>query len=529
MKKLTYILMTAAALTAFNACSDNALDRVNEDVNHPKDADAKFIFTDVCLASGFTVTGGDFNTYLGVAVEHWGGCHNQFFKADQRTGEWISSSCFNNTWIGIYKAIGDARKVVEKTEKGSGTVDDGNATLNAAAKILLAYNSAILTDLFGDTPYSQACNYDQYKTPALDKQEDIYKTIMKLLDEAIEALSADGASPNLGTGANDLIYNGSSEKWLKFAHGLRARLTLETILKAADQDAAYTQILNDIDASFTSAADQAQIAQYDGDSQINPLFGLSYSREAIAASESLFNKLADRNDPRMYMLYCWNWSPVITDPLDPEEGFYPVPCGQGEEVQWEYAENTFFYSVDSPTHLLSYAELQFMKAEVLARKGSYTEARAALKNGLAEAFDNVNAMVQSAQKFQDAYGYGVYGPFYGGDYLTDSDVNNYVTTVFDPIADADLLAEIMVQKYLFFQNANGGSVQAYNDVRRLMAEGNGAENYIVLENPKNAEGLFPLRCGYGSSDTTTNPNVKAAFGDGKYVFTENVWWAGGTR
>ena len=529
MKKLTYILMTAAALTAFNACSDNALDPVNEDVNHLKDADAKFIFTDVCLASGFTVTGGDFNTYLGVAVEHWGGCHNQFFKADQRTGEWFSSSCFNNTWIGIYKAIGDARKVVEKTEKGSGTVDDGNATLNAAAKILLAYNSAILTDLFGDTPYSQACNYDQYKTPALDKQEDIYKTIMKLLDEAIEALSADGVSPNLGTGANDLIYNGSSEKWLKFAHGLRARLTLETILKAADRDAAYTQILSDIDASFTSAADQAQIAQYDGDSQINPLFGLSYSREAIAASESLFNKLADRNDPRMYMLYCWSWSPVITDPLDPEEGFYPVPCGQGEEVQWEYAENTFFYSVDSPTHLLSYAELQFMKAEVLARKGSYTEARAALKNGLAEAFDNVNAMVQSAQKFQDAYGYGVYGPFYGGDYLTDSDVNNYVTTVFDPIADADLLAEIMVQKYLFFQNANGGSVQAYNDVRRLMAEGNGAENYIVLENPKNAEGLFPLRCGYGSSDTTTNPNVKAAFGDGKYVFTENVWWAGGTR
>ena len=62
-----------------------------------------------------------------------------------------------------------------------------------------------------------------------------------------------------------------------------------------------------------------------------------------------------------------------------------------------------------------------------------------------------------------------------------------------------------------------------------MAEGGAAAAYITLENPKNATTGFPLRFGYGSSDTTTNPNIKAAFGDGSYVFTENVWWAGGTR
>ena len=42
-------------------------------------------------------------------------------------------------------------------------------------------------------------------------------------------------------------------------------------------------------------------------------------------------------------------------------------------------------------------------------------------------------------------------------------------------------------------------------------------------------GKFPLRCPYGNDDTTTNPNIQAAYGDGQYVFTENVWWAGGTR
>ena len=51
------------------------------------------------------------------------------------------------------------------------------------------------------------------------------------------------------------------------------------------------------------------------------------------------------------------------------------------------------------------------------------------------------------------------------------------------------------------------------------------EDIYGLQNP----GKFPLRCPYGNDDTTTNPNIQAAYGDGQYVFTENVWWAGGTR
>ena len=51
------------------------------------------------------------------------------------------------------------------------------------------------------------------------------------------------------------------------------------------------------------------------------------------------------------------------------------------------------------------------------------------------------------------------------------------------------------------------------------------EDFIQLKNPKS----FPLRCPYGNSDTTTNAEVKAAYGNGQYVYSENVWWAGGSR
>ena len=173
-----------------------------------------------------------------------------------------------------------------------------------------------------------------------------------------------------------------------------------------------------------------------------------------------------------------------------------------------------------------YAEVEFIKAEILARTGDYPSARLELDKAILATFENVNATVESAQQFPDIYGYGVYGPVYAGEYLSAADASDYSARVFGTLADEELLKEIMIQKYLFFHNANGGAVEAYNDVRRLKAAG---EDFITLANPKNAAGKFPLRCGYGSSDTTTNPNVQAAFGDGSYVYTEPVWWALGSK
>lgn len=53
---------------------------------------------------------------------------------------------------------------------------------------MLAYNLALLTDLYGDTPWSQTGNYMEYMQPDLDKQEAIYQDVFTLLDEALEDL-----------------------------------------------------------------------------------------------------------------------------------------------------------------------------------------------------------------------------------------------------------------------------------------------------------------------------------------------------
>ena len=57
-----------------------------------------------------------------------------------------------------------------------------------------------------------------------------------------------------------------------------------------------------------------------------------------------------------------------------------------------------------------------------------------------------------------------------------------------------------------------------------------------MTNPNNTQAgqnRLPLRLPYGSSDVLSNLNVREAFGSendaGRYIFTENVWWAGGNR
>ena len=155
--------------------------------------------------------------------------------------------------------------------------------------------------------------------------------------------------------------------------------------------------------------------------------------------------------------------------------------------------------LSAPTRLMSYHELQFVKAEAYVRMGAAQLANAsdALKKGVEAAFIKVG--------------------------LTAAEADAYYTASVLPRFTADPLKEVMNQKYLALYDEE--AIESYNDYRRLKAMGN--ENLITLANPNKTK--FPLRFTYGTSDVTTNLNIKDAYGDGTYVYTENVWWAGGTR
>jgi hypothetical protein len=512
IKLLGLFILTAFALS----CSDDILDKINEDNSHPKSVDAKYILADVITATAFSNTGGDINTYLSIYVEHEAGIHNQMFRAETRTGEPSLATTFNNKWISLYNALKNARIVIDLCSEGGRQA--GNSVTKGIAEILAAYNSALITDMFGDTPWSEAARIKDdgsplYMTPKIDRQEDIYSGIMALLDDAIADLQGEDVQP---VGDYDLMYRGDKSKWLKFAYGLKARYTMRLLLKASDKAGTYDKVLDYVSKSFASADEQAAFAIYDANN-LNPLFDFQWSRDGLAASESMANKLIARNDPRLRRVFVdANWT-QITGADD--ENYFMAPNGSPEEMQYYYNTSVFVYSQIAPTLLLSYHELLFLKAEALARKND-PSAKDVLKEAVIAAIANNEVNVAAAMNAPTVLGYGGLAETTAA--IDETEAAEYFDTSVAPLFDANPLSEVMVQKYLAFFGASGESTECYNDVRRLKALN---EPFITLANTNR----FPLRCGYGNSDTTTNPAVQDAYGDGQYVYSEPVWWAGGTR
>ncbi len=517
MKKLYSIILGFATLSlSLASCSEDVMDTINKDVNHATDVSAKFTLTELITRTAISITGGDLNTYAAVAVEHEGGVFNQLYNAETRTSEWNTSTCFNNSWGTLYTNMRNALVLIEKTKDDAESTDAGNAGIRGIAKVIYAHNSAVLTDLFGDVPFTEACLGSLNMTPAIDTQQSIYATIMTTLDEGIADLKSAGSG--FVDAKFDYMYGGDASLWLKFAYGLKARLLMHTIYRASDKDAVYNQIISLADQSFADPSEQAEFNVYDS-ANWNPTFDFQYSRDYFGVSQSIYNKMMARNDKRitrvLFEPYGYHLAPDSEDLILVPNGTDFAP------VQWVYSYSCFSLAMTASTYLMSYYELQFLKAEALARLGRDDEAKACVKLALEEAFVNTEVSLQSALAT------GNFGMPDDDEStpLTAEDADAYYDSIIAPLSGNALLAEIMVQKYLAMWGANGESLETYNDIRRMKALG---EEFVELENPKNSS-KFPLRYAYGADDTTTNPNVQAAFGNGQYVFSEPVWWAGGSR
>jgi hypothetical protein len=301
--------------------------------------------------------------------------------------------------------------------------------------------------------------------------------VVRLLDDAILNLGKTSTFASLGT--QDLIYGGNSARWIKAAQGLKARYSMRMSLKTPQ----YSKVIEYANASFALIADEFKFV-YNGTSAISPFARFLQDRNYFGVSASLYNRMMARNDPRLTLFF---------RPYPGLTVLNIAPNGNPQQVQQYYGISAISTNT-SPTYLMSFHELHFLKAEAYARMNQKDNAEVALKTALEAAFVKVGSTVSAA--------------------------NSYYSASVKPLFDTDPLKEIMNQKYIASYEQE--AVEAYNDYRRLVAMGN---NFIQLGNTRQ----FPQRLTYGDSDVTTNQNISAAYGDGSYVYTEKVWWAGGTR
>lgn len=483
MKKYINKIIILSMGIVLYSCSQDKLDDINYNGNDPSDVSSSLIITDVMVSSAFNVIGSDLAFYASTYMEHNVGVYGQMSNAEIRVAEPTSSATYNNVWSSTYTNLLNLKDIIKKCSPAGS--EEGNFHTLGIAQILTAYNLGVLTDVMGDVPWTEALQPGIIFTPQLDSQESIYTELFKLLDAGISNLEKTTNFSSLG--AQDVIYGGNAAKWIKMAYGLKARHTMRLSLKSPD----YPNVIAYANKSFTSASEQAEF-NYNGGASNSPFKTFFKDRDYFGASTSLHKKLTDRDDPR---------DAVFFEPHPNGTGDLLFAInGTNEQSQGKYAISAIS-ELTSPTYLLSYHEIEFLKAEAYARLDQLGNAKGALEKGIIAAFGKVNIGLS---------------PAIAETYYTDK-VEPKLTT------KNNALKEIMVQKYLAFFEEE--AVETYNDFRRLKAMG---DDFIVLDNPFNTN-KFPLRFTYGSSDVTTNKYVRDAYGDGNYVYTENVWWAGGTR
>lgn len=140
------------------------------------------------------------------------------FPSDRNVmvGSWL-----NGAFSGFYSsAIPPLLGVLDNTKPGGKAANPG---IYAVAQIWKVQAFLPRTDYWGPIPYSKVGSGET--SVEYDTQEAIYKDFFAILKQAVQDLQA-YRGQTLALGANDQVYGGNVDKWIRFANSMRLRLAL---------------------------------------------------------------------------------------------------------------------------------------------------------------------------------------------------------------------------------------------------------------------------------------------------------------
>ncbi|MBV8253513.1 MAG: SusD/RagB family nutrient-binding outer membrane lipoprotein [Chitinophaga sp.] len=126
-----------------------------------------------------------------------------------------------------------------------------------AGLIIKAWGFGTMADLYGMMPYDEFGVPSIY-TPKFDDGEYVQAKVMALLDEGIANLQKQQGPAAPALSKADVLNNGSTDKWIRLAYGLKARFMLHTTKKASFNAQAVLDALS----KGPLTDDQSTIIQY---------------------------------------------------------------------------------------------------------------------------------------------------------------------------------------------------------------------------------------------------------------------------
>lgn len=286
--KAIYRSVFLAVLIVVTACED--LTELNQNENGINQASAN---PNLMMP---TVMTGTANAYLDLGIMDIAGV----MQHTQKTGWYSAHNSYDWTprdWSGWYGNLRTNRLIYDRA------VDLGWNFHQGVALTMKSFNYGVITDLWGDAPYSQAVQGDQggeFVQPQFDSQEMIYDGIIEDLKKAA-SLFATGD----GTGINasyDVYYGGDIEKWHKFANSLLLRYYMRISDKKPDVAKSGIEDIYSSGIYISDASEDATMA-FIGANASNA-FPTSLTDDGTRfrnpkAANTLLDKLAAYNDPRL--------------------------------------------------------------------------------------------------------------------------------------------------------------------------------------------------------------------------------------
>ncbi len=355
---LRHISLIAAFTLGVSACTDK-FDEINTNPNAPSTATADLFLPHGIQSAVDAYWGGSLGMDIGNLIsQYW--ARIQYTDIDQYL---VSSDVYSGAWQTFHiEALADYQRIYKLG------VETKNPNYQAVALIMRSWVFSLITDIYGDIPYSQSIQgLEGVLQPKYDTQKEVYAGIIKELKTANDLIDATDKTKAI---AGDILFANDLTKWKKFANSLSLRLLNRMLDKSdagIDVKAEINRILSDPTKYpvISSVSENIQLNYIDATNNNNPINQNRKTRDDHRVSATLVNKLAEMKDARLA---------VYADKPADGGDYKGVPNGLSNAdanalgLSKTSKVGAYFVAATAPGVIMSYAELLFIKAE-LAYKG----------------------------------------------------------------------------------------------------------------------------------------------------------------
>jgi len=312
----------------------------------------------------------------------------------------LGSALGGEIWRQHYWALGANLKYM--IEKGK---ESGNPDYVGVSYAMFAYSWQTCADTYGEIIVTQAFDPTR-QTFDFETQDVAYKLVDQYCDSAIKYLQiiSPKVTPTSLLPGDNWIYGGNQARWLRFAYGVKARNFHRYSKKATGYSA--DSVIKYCDLSLQSAADDATVKFAGGVSDQASFYGqLRANLPNFRQSTFIVNLMNgapgtpfDRvPDPRRGNML-WPSLDSVYRGVSPVSGEVTVPTNQRVRNPYGVVGSViptvdtgrYIYRNTAELPILTYAEVQFLKAEAAFLKGDKATALTAYTNGINGNFDMLN-------------------------------------------------------------------------------------------------------------------------------------------